>query len=148
MWRSGHGHGLAWIAAAIVVWACEAQPSTLALPAHDLGPGVEGATYDGTLIQEGQCLWLDVDGRGLNLLWPAGYRRLGEPAIVLTATGEEVVRVGDRMVFSGFPIRDATAPPGCPVRRAAAVGVVVEVNGIRVAPKDQQPARSPSRPLR
>jgi hypothetical protein len=142
------GHGLAWIAAAIVVWACETQPSTLLLPAHDLGSEAEGATYDGTLAQAGQCLWLDVDGHELNLLWPAGYRWFGEPATVVTATGQELVRVGDRMVFGGFPIRDATAPPGCPTRRAAAVGVVVEVNGIRVGPTDPRPARSPSRPLR
>ena len=134
-----------WSAVALVlatVIACESIQGVVPLPTHPFGPSIDSVAYEGTLAFENPCLFLTAAGRSVNVLWPAGYRRVGHPPAVVRDDGEVIARAGDAVVIGGAPadvVGGASAggpiaPPGCPRRDGLLVGLILTVNGVEVPP--------------
>lgn len=124
------------------VLACEPAEVVVPLPAHPFGPNIDSVAFEGVLVFEEPCLYLAAGGGDLNILWPAGYGRVGDPPAVVRYDGRIIARVGDSVSIGGAPsdvvggvsAGGPIAPPGCPLRDGLLVGLIDSVNGVEVPP--------------
>jgi hypothetical protein len=90
------------------------------------------------------CLWLDSEGKSINLLWPPGFRFRTNTAEILSPTGLAVAKADDDVVVAGVPIDGHRPVLGCPSSQTvAAIAEIVEINGVRTAPTHGVPPRRP-----
>jgi hypothetical protein len=132
--------------------ACGRVEVITPLPAHTFGPNIDSTAFEGILRHEPSCLYLDVEGTPLNILWPSGYRYRADPPAVIRADGAEVATLGDSLLIGGLPTNTPITPPGCPSRRGILLGIIESVNGVTLdqpltpRPTDQPPMTQRPRP--
>jgi hypothetical protein len=122
------------IAAFALVAACGSIEVVTPLPAHPFGPDIDSTAFEGTLRLEGRCVYLDHGVSSSNILWPAGYTLKGDPPAIVRYDGVRVAAVGDAVLIGGLPAEEQSAPPGCPLRHVALLGIISTVNGVEVPP--------------
>lgn len=138
------------LAFACLILACAPVEEGVELPEHSFGPNIDSVAYEGVLAFDQPCLFLTRGGDALNMLWPAGYRLVGNPPAVVRDDGVVMARVGDSVTIGGAPADVVggaqegleIAPPGCPPRLGLLVGLIDSVNGARVPPWSTSPPES------
>lgn len=128
---------------ASVATGCAPAGGVAPLPAHSFGPNIDSNRFDGVLRFDDPCLYLAAPGADLNVVWPAGYSRIGSPPVVVRSDGTRIATVGDTVAIGGLPTEVQIATPGCPSRPGVLLGVISYVNGESVKPAATAPRPPP-----